>query len=202
VKLSEDGKEAFRNAIERFAPMEASDLELLLGFAEERSLRAGEFFLHEGDVAYEVAVIVKGVLREYYTLADGRERTRGFAREGEMAGSLADLLLQTPALSSSVAVTPLRIVVVPWARIGEVRYAHPAWNRFSFRVLEHFYLSKARREYELLALDAAGRYDAFRQAFPGLEDRVKQADIASYLGISPEHLSRLRRARRDSDDLD
>jgi CRP-like cAMP-binding protein len=135
--------------------MDASDLELLLGSAEERSLRL----------------------------------PRGSAPSD-------------PALSSSVAVTPVRVVVVPWARIGEVRYAHPAWNRFSVRVLEHFYLLKARREYEPLALDAAGRYDVFRQAFPGLEDRVKQADIASYLGISPEHLSRLRRARRDSDDLD
>jgi hypothetical protein len=127
VKLSKDGKEAFRNAIERFAPMDASDLELLLGSAEERSLRL----------------------------------PRGSAPSD-------------PALSSSVAVTPVRVVVVPWARIGEVRYAHPAWNRFSVRVLEHFYLLKARREYEPLALDAAGRYDVFRQAFPGLEDRVKK----------------------------
>ena len=182
--------------------MDDSALERVLRFAEERPMPQGGFFLRQGDIAHEVAVVSEGVVREYYTLADGRERTRGFAQEGEIVGSLADLLSQTPALSSSVAATAVQLVVVPWARLSEVREDHPSWRRFSFRVLEHLYLLKARREYELLALDAGERYEAFQRAFPDLENRVKQTDVASYLGISPEHLSRLRRSRRDAGELD
>jgi CRP-like cAMP-binding protein len=202
VTISERGRQAFRTAVERFTPMHATDLEVLLKFAKERALAQGGFFLRQGDIAQEVAVIVTGVVREYYTLADGRERTRAFAREGEMVGSLADLLLQGPAMSSSVAATRVELVVVPWARVRQARDEHPRWKEFSFRMLEGLYLRKARREYELLALDASKRYEAFLETFPGLDDRVKQIDVASYLAITPEHLSRLRRARRNSGDMD
>jgi CRP-like cAMP-binding protein len=64
-------------------------------------------------------------------------------------------------------------------------------------VTERLYLLKSEREYELLALDAEQRYRAFQARYPGLEARVTQRHVASYLGITPEHLSRLRaRARR------
>ena len=57
-------------------------------------------------------------------------------------------------------------------------------------------LDKAEREYELLGLDAAARYALFAERFPGLEARVAARHVASYLGITGVHLSRLRRRRR------
>ena len=72
----------------------------------------------------------------------------------------------------------------------------PAWRDFNERVMQVLYLQKAEREFELLGLDAEARYAAFAARFPGLEARVAARHVASYLGITPVHLSRLRKRRR------
>jgi CRP-like cAMP-binding protein len=61
---------------------------------------------------------------------------------------------------------------------------------------EALYVKKTRREYEMLALPAAERYRRFRESEPRLDARVTRRHLASYLGITPEHLSRLAAARR------
>jgi CRP-like cAMP-binding protein len=58
------------------------------------------------------------------------------------------------------------------------------------------FCAKAEREYELLGMDAEERYATFARRYPGLEARVAARHVASYLGITPVHLSRLRRLRR------
>jgi hypothetical protein len=59
------------------------------------------------------------------------------------------------------------------------------------------FLRKSEREFELLGLDAKARYDVFLRKFPGLSARVPDRHVASYLGITPVHLSRLRNRNRD-----
>ena len=71
--------------------------------------------------------------------------------------------------------------------------AYPAWKAYSIRLLELLFLRKAEREYELLGLRADARYRVFLEKYPDLSARVKARHIASYLGITPVHLSRLRR---------
>jgi CRP-like cAMP-binding protein len=63
------------------------------------------------------------------------------------------------------------------------------------RNAEALYVRKAQREHEMLALPAAERYARWRREQPELDARVSRRQLASYLGITPEHLSRLRRAR-------
>ena len=69
----------------------------------------------------------------------------------------------------------------------------PAWMRFAREIAQRLYLAKAQREYELLALDAAQRYRLALERWPQLERYCTQRAIASYIGITPVHLSRLRR---------
>lgn len=171
--------------------------DVLVG-AENRKLAAGEHLLRAGERARFGAVVTEGLVREYYLLPDGRERTRAFAVEGELAGSLADLIRGEPAQSFSVAVAPTELVLVPWSNFGELANSDARWLRFSYQVLEHFFLEKSKREYELLALDAEARYRVFLERYPKLEARVKQAHVASYVGVTPEHLSRLRSKLRKS----
>ena len=66
-------------------------------------------------------------------------------------------------------------------------------RRLALSLQVQLYLLKARREYELLALDAEARYAAFRARFARLEDQIQLKQVASYIGVTPEHLSRLRR---------
>jgi CRP-like cAMP-binding protein len=159
-------------------------------------LPAGSPFLRAGERAHEVATVYSGGLREYFVLADGSERTKGFNLPGDFAGSLSDLLSDEPARAWVVAEVPTVLLVTQWKNYAALVEASPGWQRFAKVIAEGLYRSKVQREYELLALDAAARYQLALQRWPRLETVFKQRHIASYVGITPVHLSRLRATLR------
>ncbi len=73
-----------------------------------------------------------------------------------------------------------------------LRKENSCWDLFLITLLEGAFATKEKRERELLLLDAEERYNIFKNEFPGLESRIRQHLIASYLGISPVSLSRLK----------
>lgn len=160
-----------------------------------RDLERQEHLLRAGEMAEWVAMVVDGVLREYFILPNGSERTKAFIAEGQFSGSLADLLSGAPSRASIVAEVPVRALLIQHRELRALGERHAAWQRFGLVVKEQLLARKAEREYELLALDAEARYGAFAKLFPGIEGRVAAKHVATYLGITAVHLSRLRRRR-------
>lgn len=148
-------------------------------------------------MARDIAIVSSGLLREYFVLPDGTERGKAFVACGEPTGSLADLISGVPSRAFIVAIEPSRILVASYAEYRALVARSPAWQRVHSGLLERLFLRKAEREYELVALDAEARYEALLARIPAIEERVAGLHIASYLAISPEYLSRLRRRRRD-----
>jgi CRP-like cAMP-binding protein len=161
-----------------------------------RVLAKGEYFLRGGEPATQAGLLVSGLLREHFVLTNGTERTKAFVRAGEPTGSLADLLSGQVSRSYIVAEESSRLISVPFAHMRALEARFPAWRAYGERLTQLVLLRKAEREYELLGLDAAGRYRVFLQKFPGLSECVTDRHIASYLGITPVHLSRLRKNAR------
>lgn len=153
----------------------------------------GSWVLKAGEQATQVAFVMSGALREYYSLADGTERTRSFALAGEWAGSLSDLLQQQGSQTWVIAEAESILLCLDWQLLRPLTEQHLGWMRLSRQVAEDLYLKKVEREYELLALDANARYTRALTRWPELEQWFSQKDIASYVGITPVHLSRLRR---------
>ena len=190
-------REQFRSHARRISPLDDDALAAAESAGRVRDYARGALFLAAGDRAIDCGTMFTGVMREYYPLADGREVTRGFAGPGDGVGSLSDLLSGEPARSSIEAETDLRIGVVPWAHLQALAARVPAWERYVARVTERLYVVKAAREYELLALDAEARYLRFRARFAAIESQIALRQVASYVGVTPEHLSRLRRRLAD-----
>lgn len=192
---------AFVALVRRVVPFDDTAAAPIFDAARTRRLTRGEAFLNAGDRAIVVGTVVTGVMREYYPLADGREVARNFAGPGDGIGSLSDLISGEPSKSAIAAETDARIVTVPWQVLRGEAERNLAVATFLTRTTEQLYLLQARREYERLALDAEARYLAFRARFAKLEDQIQLKHVASYVGITPEHLSRLRRrlagARRE-----
>lgn len=155
-------------------------------------LAAGQFLLRAGEQASVACVIADGALREYYLLEDGSEVTRNFALRGSFAGSLSDLLSGEPARVNIRAEQPTTLLTLPWQHFRDLAGQSLNWAMFARQQAEMLYLEKAQREYELLVFDATARYRSALQRWPGLEGLFSQRDIASYVGITPVHLSRLR----------
>lgn len=171
-------------------------IDMLREEARPRRLARDEHLLRAGDPATSIAVVVEGLLREYFPLADGTERTKAFILESQLSGSLADLLRGGRSTASIVAEEPTSVLLVPFATFAARADSEHAWGTLARRATEALLLRKADREYALLALDADARYSRFQRDYPGLESRIRARHIASYLGITAVHLSRLRRKRQ------
>jgi CRP-like cAMP-binding protein len=191
--LTAADRDAFTALVRRVVPLDDATAAQILEVARPLRLPRGALFLSAGDRATMTGTVVTGVMREYFPLVDGREVTRNFAGPGDGIGSLSDLLSGEASKSAVAAETDARIVTVPWSVLRGEADRNPVVAAFLTRTTEQLYLRKARREYELLALDAEARYLAFRARFAKLEDQIQLKQVASYVGITPEHLSRLRR---------
>jgi CRP-like cAMP-binding protein len=190
-------RDVYAAAVRRLVPFDDAAIDAGLSLVRPRELERGEYLLRAGKKATEVAVVVRGLLREHFVLPDGTERTKAFVTEGQFSGSLADLLTEGASRAFIVADEPSRLLVASLDAYRDLAKRMPAWAQFTRRALEVLLLTKAEREYELLGLDAEGRYAGFAARYPGIEARVASKHVATYLGITPVHLSRLRRRRRE-----
>ena len=197
ARLTRADKTLYTASARKAAPLSDEAIDRAWATVSARELVKGEHFLRAGDPATEVAVVASGLLREYFDLNGGSEGTKAFIVEGEFTGSLADLISGRPSRASIVAEEPSRVLVSSFAAYRELPDASREWEGFALRSAHALLLRKAEREYELLGLTAEERYATFADRFPGLEARIAAKHVASYLGITPVHLSRLRRRRRE-----
>lgn len=167
-----------------------------LGAVQAADVAKHEHLMREGDDPDGSGIVIDGVVREYYLHADGTEHTRGFAQRGDAFGSLSDALQGRRSAVFVRAESKTRVVFISWSRVVALAAKSLAWERLAADIVKDLYLRKSLREYELLALDAMGRYQSLRKRMPELEKKVPATLIASYLGITNVHLSRLRRRRK------
>jgi CRP-like cAMP-binding protein len=157
----------------------------------------GEHLLRAGDLPRSLAFVATGLLRLYYLDAEGREFTKSFCMEGEVVAAYSALLLGIPSRLSIEALEESRLLVVDYQAYQALAGGHPCWAAINQRRAEALFIKKEQREAALLLDDAETRYLQFLTDHPGLEARVRQHHIASYLGITPVALSRIRaRLRR------
>ncbi len=184
--------EAFASALRRLGPVSEGAFAALAAKCAPRSFASGAHLLRAGDWATDSFFLVKGLVRELYVGEDGAEHTRSFVAEHQTTGSLLDLLSGKPAVTFIEALEPTQTLVFAYADFDALCAKHADLNHVARRNAEAVYVRKARREHEMLALSAADRHACWLAEHPGLDARVSRKHLASYLGISPEHLSRLR----------
>lgn len=184
---------------QRFAPVTATDLADVLDGMTLRDLAPGEALLHVGQAGSTEFFVLHGLLRTSVGDAQGREVTLGF-HPGP--GVLPPAITRTRTGCSRVdctALAPTRVAGFASERLVALMLRTPAMQRWGDAVLHTELLRRADREWALAALPALERLQQLRQELPDLESQVPHHYIASYLGVTPVTLSRVRRRLRDEE---
>jgi len=112
-------------------------------------------------------------------------------------GSYATILTGRPTHVNIEAIEDSVVLQFSYSELSKRYERHIGWERLGRKIAERHYISRERREHDFLACNAAQRYETFLEEFPGLEARISQTNIASYLGITPETLSRILKKRQN-----
>lgn len=153
----------------------------------------GDYFVKNGDLSKTIGFIVSGLFRYFYSDKNGIEYTKYFASENNFVISYSSLLLSRPSRFSIEALENSEILCIRYSDWLNLVDGNICWQIVTRKVIEKVYVIKEIRESELLLEDAQSRYKNFMESYPGLNKRIKQYHIASYLGISPVSLSRIRK---------
>lgn len=158
-----------------------------------RPLAKGEVLLRAGDVCAFEGFVNSGCLRVYHVDREGNEHVLYFAPEDWWVADVASFVTRTPAFLNIDALEPSEVLLVDYA--GKERLYHdiPKFERL-FRIMtQRTLVALQQRLIASMSQTAADRYLDFKRRYPQLEGRVAQHRIASYLGISPEFLSKVKK---------
>jgi CRP-like cAMP-binding protein len=192
----------FTKAIARLsAPMEVKPavLSQLLKAVSTRQLNKSEHLSREGDIAHALYFINKGILRYYY-LDDGVEHTGQFFEAGMLFADVLSFTTGAPGQQNIDALTESEVLVIPRAAVAAAYDADHAMERMGRRAMEEAMAGSQRRTESFLKLSPDERYSRFLRRRPVVAEQVPQYVIASYLGVTPEALSRIRRRRVQKSD--
>ncbi len=184
---------AIRQVLTHLVSPPDTELEQFLNLFSKRTLVQGEYFLQAGDKSIELAFVNTGLLRFFYQTEDGKEFNKSFIPENQFAAAYSAVLIDLPARFSIQALEESHLLVCNLKPVIELFDEHRCWERLGRILAEQLYIKKETREAEFLLDDAETRYRSFQRTYPGLEDRLAQYHVASYLGVTPVALSRIRR---------
>lgn len=170
------------------------ELNEFLSKAITKTFRRQETVSRVNAVPNEIYFINKGLIRVLITDNEGTEHTIHFALENQFIADYSNFILKQPSMYCLQAVEETEVVVLPRSAI-EWGYKHLTEGQKMGRLIAEFYfIYQDDRIKNLYARTPKQRYDSITEVFPNIHNRVPQHMIASYLGITPVHLSRLKKA--------
>lgn len=189
----EENELNFYNTVSRFVHPTAEEWTVFFSCFIPREIKKNELLLSQGQVAHRIAFISKGCFRMFHVV-NGEERCKDFQTEGQFTGSLYSFVSHKPALFSVAAVEKSEILEITRDQLNYLYDRYKVWERFGRLYTEQIFLYKEQREAALLNELAPYRYSNFLKDHPHWAQRIPLKYIASYLGIKPESLSRIRKS--------
>ena len=150
-----------------------------------------EYIVREGQLVSSCYFLLEGVVRVFYN-KDGIEYNKTFFVQGMFPTALTALLTNSPSALSFQALTPCRLVKFSYQEFMGLFEKHRCLETLFLAILEQLWIKKERHDIRMVTNNATENYRLFREDFPGLEELIPQYHVASYLGVSPVQLSRVR----------
>ena len=183
--------------IEEKAPLREADKQSIAGYFVRKRLRKRQFLLQEGEVCRNLAFVAHGLLKSYTLDANGQEHISLFAWEGWWVSDFKSFLFEEQAILSIDALEPTEVLLIDRANYERLLLEVPAMERY-FRILyQNSLVTKDRRLIVSNTYTAREKYLQLITTYPHIAQRVPQHLLASYLGLTPETVSRIKRELRE-----
>ncbi|WP_194778561.1 Crp/Fnr family transcriptional regulator [Pararhodonellum marinum] len=177
----------------QFGSLTNQQIILIKSKTEIRSLKRGEYFSEAGKTANNVGFILEGIFRVCYYNKEGNEITRYFIDENNFLVDLNSFSYQIPSSEYIQAVTDVELVVFKRSSLSDLANTIVGWDKITNQITTKALLDKVSRISPMVAEDATTRYQNFLQQYPKMALRIPLSYLASYLGITQQSLSRIRK---------
>jgi len=176
-----------------FVKMDHKDFVQAKEFLSVVRLDKGDFLCSAGEPFEHLCFVAQGLFKSYFTTPAGVTWIRSFSAEGQAVGPYGSILLQCPSSVSVEAIEDSVVVKIKHQDMLRLYERGAVWERLGRLVAEDHYRWWDVREFELMVLDAETRYLSALKILAPILDRITQRDLAQYIGITAEALSRVKR---------
>lgn len=183
------------NHINRFVDLSDDEQDTLASLLKSFSLKKKSFLLEQGAVCRANYFVVKGCLRLYFIDIKGVEQTTQFGIENWWITDLSSFLFQKPSEFFIQAAENTEVIAIEHHNYDEMFARIPKIEKYFRLVLQKTHQASQRRIMFLYSFTAEERYRHFNSLFPEFVQRIPQYMLASYLGFTPEFLSKIRAHR-------
>jgi CRP-like cAMP-binding protein len=183
--------ESFQKYLELVLPK--TEFNQLSAYLIEKKIKKGEIILNAGSICNHSFFVEEGLLRSYSIDEQGKEHIIQFAPENWMISDRSSLLFQEPSEFYIDAVENTTLIMFEEEFVNKASEVSSKFRTFNQKALNNHIRHQQKRINQLLSATAEERYLNFIELYPNVTLRVPQWMIASYLGITPESLSRVRK---------
>lgn len=176
----------------QFANLDENESELIKSSFNPHSLVKGEYFLKEGEVNKHVGFLHKGLVR-YFVYKDGEESTFEFTKEGEFIGDYQSFRNATVTKQNIQAIEDCELLIIDFPKIQNIYNKTENGNLIGRQIIAHRFDVMVNQLLEVYMQNHEDRYKSFIKKYYDLTQRIPQYLIASYVGVRPESLSRIRK---------
>jgi len=179
-------------AVAKYISLDEADAAFFISLLKEQKLKRRHFLLEEGEICRHSAFVNTGCLKSFSIDKNGFEHVLAFAPSGWWMADLNSLITQRPGQLTIEAIEESTVLLLERNDQYLLFEKIPAFERF-FRILvENSLVAIQQRLLDKLSLTAEEHYRSFCKRYPALIERIPQKDVAAYIGITPEFLSKMK----------
>lgn len=172
--------------------IEAAEVDLIKNSFSPLYLSKGDFFLEEGKINRHVGFINKGLVR-YFVYKDGEESTFEFTKEGEFIADYQSFTNKTISIQNIQAIENCELLIIDYNNVQSIFNTTKNGNFIGRLIVEHRFDIMVNQLLAVYMQNHEERYHSFIKNYSDLTQKIPQYLIASYVGVKPQSLSRIRR---------
>ncbi len=184
-------------SISQHISLDKTDEAYLQSILLPMKVKQNEFIETAGEVTRYFIHVTDGCLMTYYTDQEANDHVVQFSTAGWWTGDLQSFTSESPSIYSTKALTNSGVLLLPINQMNTLLDRYPKFEKFFRIIFQNSLITHQQRIIQNLSDPAEKRYQNFIEKYPTLEQFVPQKHIASYLGITPEFLSKIRRKLMD-----